>query len=262
MRAKATAESPSRQRGKKRRSPRQPGKRRPLSRTLRDVALPCVARCVDASHRGPGLGRSWERSQVRDHQRATASLCVLLASCGAWDRRKRPASGKETAGSKSNATLHGMQRLALSCITTFERTLSSPVPRHSEHGYSGAKRICSFQLWRYLVAVMHARSTAQPSNIGPVVDHRAARCCSRRKEKAKAAFSALLAEARERQAFSSSGVPALRTRLMDFSMAATGGPKERRPPSDYNTPPSRSSSEPFLTSLFSTTIRPSLSLFI
>jgi hypothetical protein len=45
-----------------------------------------------------------------------------------------------------------------------------------------------------------------------------------------------------------------------LSMGTTGGPKECRPPSDYNTPPSRSSSEPFLTSLFSTTIRPSLSL--
>ena len=40
------------------------------------------------------------------------------------------------------------------------------VRRHTERAgrsYSSAKRICSFQLWPYLV-VMHAGSTAQPSN--------------------------------------------------------------------------------------------------
>ena len=135
----------------------------------------------------------------------------------------------------------------------------SPVPRYSEHGYSGAKRICSFQLRRYLV-VMHAWSTAQPSNVGPVVGPPRAHAAAAVGKRKRSSLLCLLAEARKREAFSPFRFSCFARQADGFFHATDGRPERSRPPSDYNTPPSRSSSEPFLTSLFSTTIRPSLSL--
>jgi hypothetical protein len=129
MRATATAESPLQAERERRDDPRGGQGRGNISAAEPCVRLRCPALRVafdDASHRGPGLGRSWERSQVHDHQRASScsSRSLRMASCGAWERRRRPASGKRTSGLSSNATLHAMQRLAVSVPPTFERTLS------------------------------------------------------------------------------------------------------------------------------------------
>lgn len=222
----------------------------------------------DASHRGPGLGRGWEKTRVQYHESIISQQAVATyVPLAPWRGRGGGECvhlGKGTSGLSTNATHHAMQRpAALSHRPVkgpfFASCQPSPVPRYSEHDYSGAKRICSFQLRRYLV-VMHAWSTAQPSNVGPVVGPPRTRCCSCRKEKAKQPSVPSSGSAQER-GVSPLPVFLLCARQADgFSMRLTGGPKESRPPSDYNTPPSRSSSEPFLTSLFSTTIRPSLSL--
>lgn len=80
---------------------------------------------------------------------------------------------------------------------------------------SGAKRICSFQLRRYLVVwSCTLGSTAQPSkSIG-------------RKNEGDdaAAFCALLAEARKREAFPFSALPCFARQADGFSLCATGGP--------------------------------------
>lgn len=135
------------------------------------------------------------------------------------------------------------------------------VPSSTVPSCSGAKRICSFQLRRYLVVwSCTLGSTAQPSRgIG-------------RKKRGRTnatAFCALSSggapERRRRERrFPSPLFPAFARRrqadglILPVLCARRAARPEGLPPSDYNTPPSRSVNvspfSPF--SLFSTTIRP------
>ena len=173
-------------------------------------ALPCVARCVDASHRGPGLGRGWEKMRMQYHesiisQQAVATYVPLALWLAAWARRRGPPWEGDL---RVEYERHPPRNAATSGLVPpagegafLPLCQPSPVPRYSEHGYSGAKRICSFQLRRYLV-VMHAWSTAQPSKRRSCRGTTArARCCSCRKEKAKQPSVPSSGSAQERGVF-------------------------------------------------------------
>ena len=200
--------------------------------TLRCVALRGAMN--DASHRGPGLGRGWEKMRMQYHesiisQQAVATYVPLALWLAAWARRRGPPWEGDL---RVEYERHPPRNAATSGLVPpagegafLPLCQPSPVPRYSEHGYSGAKRICSFQLRRYLV-VMHAWSTAQPSNVGPVVGPPRAHAAAAVGKRKRSSLLCLLAEARKREAFSPFRFSCFVRQADGFSMRLTGGPKE------------------------------------
>lgn len=184
-RAKATAE-PSRQSAEDHRGQ---GSDR-LSRALRYVARPCDACCPDASHRGPVLGGEGKEGKYY----ATHSV-IEIDSTGRYGPLRGTVSGQTAPG--KGAPISGTPPASIAepevlhNRPSYEEAIDQRPwamgqgPLRAGPGKSSAKRICSFQLRRYLVTWYSCTpgSTARPSIAGPVVGLRAR--CSRRKEKAR-----------------------------------------------------------------------------